>query len=82
MKAEVIRVTAKMIKVRIFKNNYDCIGIEGYCKNPDNKVKGDIIHDFPNVVGTTTMSTFDKETGESRVLSYKTGEPLAFLVFA
>lgn len=83
MIAIVQRVTSKMIKVKVLMHKFDFVGIEGYCRNPENQyVKGDIIQDFPAVTGTKTMSTFDKETGEVKVMCYKTGEPLAFLVFA
>lgn len=82
MTAEVIKTTSKMMLVVVRKNKYDIAGTMGYCKNPSNLVKGDIIHDFPAISGITTMSTKDKETGEVRVMATKNGEPLSFLVFA
>lgn len=82
MKAEIMKTTTKMMLVKVFKNKYDTKGIIGYCKNPDNLVKGDIINDFPEVVGITNMDTVDKTTGVRRVMTTKEGEPLSFLVFA
>lgn len=82
MTAEVIKTTSKMMLVVVRKNKYDVAGTMGYCKNPDNHVKGDIIKDFPAISGVTTMNSKDKETGEVRVMTTKGGEPLSFLVFA
>ena len=82
MTAEVIKTTTKMMLVVVRKNKYDVTGTMGYCKNPDNHVKGDIIPGFPAISGVTTMSTKDKETGETKVMCTKNGEPLSFLVFA
>lgn len=82
MKATVIKVCKKMILVRVSKNEYDASGTIGYCLNPDNKKQGDIISDFPAISGITTMSMLDKDSGERRIMTTKSGEPLSFLVFA
>jgi molybdopterin converting factor small subunit len=86
--ATVQKVTNKMIFVKYLKHEFDIVGIIGYCRNsinPDTNqpyVKGDEIKNFPPVAGTTTMNVLDKTTGEMKIMTNKSGEPLSFLVFA